>query len=169
MCVLCQRMTWYLAVPVTRQNWKSYGASSWLFLRKTDLFPLKSLLWLPVKIFLEGGWAGEVWQLNDMLTITHVLRQPLELLCKVYLKQLSVVDVRGSKTCLNSTKADNKETIFASLMLLFAVGVQWRESFILPSSGRSGVIASYTVDICSLGKVQIQCLAQGRLSWVNDC
>lgn len=38
-----------------------------------------------------------------------------------------------------------------------------------PHLGRSEVVASYKMDMCSLELVQIQCLAQGHLSWVDVC
>lgn len=48
---------------------------------------------------------GLTAELTDKLNITFVSQQPLELLCKVYLRQLGVVDVRGSSqldwSCFN--------------------------------------------------------------------
>lgn len=52
-----------------------------------------------------------------MLTITRLVsRQPLELLCKVYLRQFSVVDVRGNRqldlSCLNPRLIDGPRAAF---------------------------------------------------------
>lgn len=56
--------------------------------RKNELLPLKS-----PPVDEKRRPISRV----DMLTITLMLQQPLELLCKVYLRQFSVVNVRGSR------------------------------------------------------------------------
>lgn len=61
-------------------------------------------------------------------------RQLLEPLSKVYLRQLGVVDVSGSRACLASTAADNGGTILSSLRARLSADRVQQRSFFFSSS-----------------------------------